>query len=133
LVIFGKHIDKIKYDSFKVGTILVILGEKPARYATIILLTAMLVITLLFIILGILPWPILLVFLTLEIYYKTIKFFSKRDQNRPPEGYPKEAWPLWFIVSAFIYNRNFGFLFFLGIIVGILIYHLTSFPAFVHI
>ena len=134
LVIFGKHIDKIKYDSFKkIRTLPVILGEKPARYSTIILLTAMLIITPLFVVLGILPWPTLLVFLTLGTYYKTIKFFNKPRPESPPESYPKEAWPLWFVGSAFIYNRNFGFLFFLGIIVGILLYHLTSFPAFVHI
>ena len=134
LVIFGKHIDKIEYDSTKkIRTLPVILGERSARYATIALLTAMLIITPVFVVLGILPWPAILVFLTLGLYFKTIRFFEKPRPESPPEDYPKESWPLWFVGSAFIYNRNFGFLFLLGIIIGIVLIHFSAFPAFIHI
>ncbi len=134
LVIFGKHIDKIDFDKQKhIRTLPVIFGEKRARYATIVFLTLMLVITPILVLFGILPWFTLLVFLSLKWYVNTVRFFLKPRPSEPPESYPKEAWPLWFVGSAFIFNRNFGFLFLSGIILGLLFMHFTTLPMFFHL
>jgi len=133
LVIFGKHIDKIDYDRQKgIRTLPVLLGERMARYATIAFLTLMIILTPVLIIFAILPWTTILVLLSMKWYLGTVKFFLKPRPAEPPEGYPKDTWPLWFVGSAFIFNRNFGFLFFLGIVLALIVMHVTSFPVFLH-
>ena len=112
-VLFGKHLDKLDFDSSKhIRTMPVLLGEARARQVTVVLSVLMYVSTaalavwqemwLLVLVLGAIPLLLLLV-----------RMFRTPKPEQPPEGY--RGWPLWFVGIAFIHNRRFGTLFVAGL------------------
>lgn len=129
-VLFGKHIDKIEDDTKKgIRTLPVILGEKRARAASIGIFVLMYVLAVALALVGILPWLVLLVFLSLKQARLAIKVFRQPKPVGPPEGYPKESWPLWFVGFAFLLNRNYGSLFMLALLLAVLLQTFTSIPV----
>jgi 1,4-dihydroxy-2-naphthoate octaprenyltransferase len=115
-VIFGKHIDKLAGDSEKhIRTLPVLVGETISRNAVMAMfllqyaLVAYLVVARFFtpvVLVVVLAYPTLR--LALSVYRRP------RPAGSPP-GYPRGAWPLWFVAFAFQHNRRFGALFLLGL------------------
>ncbi len=121
-VLFGKHIDKIEDDTKKgIHTLPVLLGERRARAASIGIFALMYLLVVPLVVLGVLPWLVLLVFLSLPRARLAVKVFRSPKPTGPPEGYPKESWPLWFVGFAFILNRDYGGLFMLSLLVAVVL------------
>ena len=118
----GKHTDKLLADSRKeVRTLPVIIGEKAARYVTMV---AILLAYLVFIYLVFFPryfTPILLIILfaipRAKLAFQTL---LKPRPETPPAGF--EYWPTWFSAVAFYHNRMFGGLMVLGLIIDTLLH-----------
>lgn len=117
-VIFGKHIDKLEGDRAKnIHTLPVLLGEKNARLAllgmTILqyLLVGYLVLT------GFFTPVMLVVLLALPMLRTVWTIYREPRPDSPPDFYPKDAWPTWFVSFAFVHNRRFGMWFLLGLLV----------------
>ncbi len=110
-VLFGKHLDKLTFDSAKgVRTLPVVLGEANARRTTQALVVLMYASTL-----ALAGWqrmPALVIVLgAMPLLITFLRFYNVPKPERPPEGY--RGWPLWFVGMAFIHNRRFG-LYFVG-------------------
>ena len=132
-VLFGKHIDKIEDDTKKgIRTLPVILGETQARTASIGIFVLMYALAAVLVFVGLLPWLVLLVFLSLKQASLAVRVFRSPKPAGPPEGYPKESWPLWFVGFAFLLNRNYGGLFMIALLLAVLLQAFTSVPVFLH-
>jgi 1,4-dihydroxy-2-naphthoate octaprenyltransferase len=133
-VLFGKHIDKIQDDTTKgIHTLPVRLGERRARAVSIGIFVLMYVLVLPLVFLGWLPWLVLLAFLSLPRARMAIKAFRAQKPSGPPEGYPKESWPLWFVGFAFLLNRDYGGLFMIGLFVAAVLQFLGVPFLFIHL
>jgi 1,4-dihydroxy-2-naphthoate octaprenyltransferase len=112
-VLFGKHLDKLEFDRSKgIRTMPIVLGERNARYVTIVLSVLMYAST---VVLAAVEgmWLLLHVMVGLPLLWQLIKFYRRPKPAEPPKGYP--GWPLWFVGMAFIHNRRFGMLFVAGL------------------
>jgi 1,4-dihydroxy-2-naphthoate octaprenyltransferase len=106
-VLMGKHIDKIPYDApTGTRTLPVLLGEPRARAATVGLLLAFYVTTVLAVLVGALPWPVLLVVVVVPTLVKVLEAFRAGRPAEPPEGFP--VWPLWFAAVCFVHVSRAG-------------------------
>ena len=133
-VLFGKHIDKIEDDTKKgIHTLPVLLGERRARAASIGIFVLMYVLIVPLVLVGWLPWLVLLTFLSLPRARLAIKAFRSPKPSGPPEGYPKESWPLWFVGFAFILNRDYGGLFMVSLLLAVILQGLGVPGLFVHL
>jgi len=129
-VIFGKHIDKIVDDTTKgIHTLPVRLGERRARAVAIGIFALMYLLVVPLVIVGWLPWLVLLVFLSLPRVRLAVKVFRSPKPAGPPEGFPKDSWPLWFVGFAFILNRDYGGLFMVSLL-GAVVLQALGLPAF---
>jgi hypothetical protein len=72
------------------------------------------------------------VFLTVPRLRLAVKVFQSPKPAGPPEGFPKESWPLWFVGFAFILNRDYGGLFMVSLLAAVVVQAL-GLPAFVHL
>jgi 1,4-dihydroxy-2-naphthoate octaprenyltransferase len=116
-VIFGKHIDKCDADKAKrIHTLPVLLGERNSRYAAIGMMVLMYVLVSALVLTGFFHWIMLIVWLALTILRNVLPQFLNPKPAAPPEWYPRDAWPLWFVSFAFIHNRRYGLLFLAGLI-----------------
>jgi 1,4-dihydroxy-2-naphthoate octaprenyltransferase len=116
-VLMGKHIDKIPYDApTGTRTLPVLLGEARARTATLVLLLAFYVTTLLAVAVGALPWPVLVVAGALPVLRKVAGTLRRPRPDAPPAGFP--VWPLWFAAIMFVHVRRAGGLLVLGLLVA---------------
>lgn len=121
-VIFGKHIDKLDGDQAKgIHTLPVLIGEKAARYLVIgimllpYLLVAFLITTRFF-------TPVMLMILaSTPRLREVVPVFFKTKPSERPETFPQGqgGWPLYFASLAFVYNRTFGSIFVLSLIVEV--------------
>lgn len=122
LVLFGKHLDKIKEDSAKgVRTLPVILGEQSTKKVSKILIAISYALVFL-IFLTIKKYGILITYISLP---RAIKAIQGLDLQKPdsldgvPEFYPKNFWPMWYVGGAFILNFDFGLTYSLGLALSI--------------
>jgi 1,4-dihydroxy-2-naphthoate octaprenyltransferase len=122
-VIFGKHIDKYQVDKDKgIHTMPVLLGEKAARVAVVGMTVLQYLLVLYLVVTGFFSPVLLIVVLALPTFFKTfLAMYRYSKPDEPPEEYPKESWPLWFVASAFIHNRTFGEWFLLGLIFNVIV------------
>jgi len=121
-VLFGKHIDKYEEDKRKgIRTLPVILGEKNARMVVLGMLVLQYLSVIYLVLTGFFTPFMLIVLLALPVFVKVWKAYSNPRPDAPPEGYPPEAWPLWYVALAFWHNRRFGTLYLLGLIIEALI------------
>lgn len=121
-VIFGKHIDKAEIDRAKgIHTLPVIIGEKAARYTVLGMMIAMLASVVYLVIVGYFTPVMLVTLLAITALPRVFRLFSQPKPAAPPDWYPKEGWPLWFVGFAFYFNRRFGLLFMLGLVAELII------------
>jgi 1,4-dihydroxy-2-naphthoate octaprenyltransferase len=129
-VLFGKHIDKLKEDKIKrVYTLPVILGEKNSRWVTIIIWGIQYLLVGWLIITGYLGFAMAVVVLALPKYFWAVRIFSKPRPLTEPETLEKGVWPLYLSAHAFIYNKRFGLLFLLGLIIDLVLLKMGIIPG----
>ncbi len=117
-VLFGKHIDKYEDDRKKgIRTLPVILGEKGARMTVLGMLILQYVSVIYLVLTGFFTPFMLIVLLAIPVFIKVWKAYTNPKPESPPEGYPPEAWPLWYVALAFWHNRRFGTLYLIGLII----------------
>ena len=122
-VIFGKHIDKYQVDKDKgIHTLPVLLGERAARTLVVLMTGAQYLLVLYLVIIGFFTPVLLVVFLALPVFFKVfLAMYRHPKPSERPEEYPADAWPLWFVATAFAHNRRFGLLFLLGLLADALL------------
>ena len=122
-VLFGKHIDKLKEDKKKrVNTLPVIIGEKAARYTNISMWIVQFLLVFSLILAGKLTFAMLIVLFALPKLFWAIRIFAKPRPDSEPEDLDKGVWPLYLSAHAFVYNRRFGGLFLIGLILDIVFF-----------
>jgi 1,4-dihydroxy-2-naphthoate octaprenyltransferase len=115
-VLFGKHIDKLGDDAAKhIRTLPVLLGERTARYTTIVMFTLEYLLVIGLVLSGYVSVLLLVVLFALQWYVRAIRAYSHPRPTGPPPEYPPNIWPLWFAAFAFQHTRRFGSLFLLGL------------------
>jgi 1,4-dihydroxy-2-naphthoate polyprenyltransferase len=119
-VLFGKHIDKIGYDTeLGVKTVPVILGAA----ATKIVLKALIIIAYSavvgLVLTRFLPVWSLISLLALPRASLLFRTLSKPKPTEPPPG--AIMWPIWYLGFVFGLNRRFGALYVLGLILSVLL------------
>jgi 1,4-dihydroxy-2-naphthoate octaprenyltransferase len=117
-VLFGKHIDKIDYDTkLGVKTVPVLLGEAATKTA----LKALIVIAYAAVI-GLVAAKFLPVWslVSLLALPRANRLFRTLSQPRPKER-PAGAimWPIWYLGYVFNHNRRFGALYVFGLILSV--------------
>ena len=121
-VLFGKHIDKsIEDRKKKVFTLPVILGEKVSRWTTIVLWLVQYLLVAWLIVDGYLGYGVAIVVLAIPKYIWAAKIFAQPRPTVKPEGELGKTWPLYLVDHAFQYNKRFGLLFLLGLIIDLVI------------
>jgi 1,4-dihydroxy-2-naphthoate octaprenyltransferase len=120
VVLFGKHIDKAPADQAKgIRTLPVLLGERVSKVAVLVmiavqwLLLAWLVLTQ-----ALTPWVLLAAYAWPRIKHIWLAYTNPRP-SVPPEGFPPDVWPLWYVAFAFSYTRRFGLGFLAGLIIDV--------------
>lgn len=128
--LFGKHTDKLDMDAeMHIRTLPVLLGESLARYTTLFVIVLQYVIVVYLVIAGFFTPLMLLVFLSLPMFFRTVvPMYRHPRPTERPEDYPADVWPLWFVASAFAFSRRFGILF-LGSLILDTILRLLLLPA----
>jgi 1,4-dihydroxy-2-naphthoate octaprenyltransferase len=121
-VLFGKHTDKIDQDKEKgVHTLPVIIGEAASRFSTIGLWIIQYLILGYLIATQKISLPMVIVAFALYKFFKTSKIFINPRPKEAPPDLPAGVWPLYLVAGSFSYNRQFGLLFLLGLIVDALL------------
>jgi len=119
-VLFGKHTDKLEADRAKnIRTLPVLLGEPLARLGVVAMLIVQLVLTLGLVVGGALGWPLLVVLGALPSLRQTIVVFLRPRPTTRPEAFPAHIWPIYLVAYAFRYNRTFGLLFLIGLLIDL--------------
>ncbi|MEE4196200.1 MAG: prenyltransferase [Bacteroidales bacterium] len=122
-VLLGKHTDKLQEDKSKgIRTLPVIIGEKASRISVIALWVLQYALVIYLVVTGQLGPAILIVFLSIPKFIKESKIMAKKRPEKAPEGELGQGWPLYLVHRAFIFNRSFGMLFLLGLIVDVIIF-----------
>jgi len=120
-VLFGKHADKMKLDKAKkIYTLPVILGEAVSRYLVILMWIIQYVLIAYLVYKGNFSWVMVIVLFSLPKLISSIKVYLKPRPEEAPEGF-EDSWPLYLVQFAFLYNRRFGSLFLLALIIDILV------------
>lgn len=121
-VLFGKHTDKLAQDRKKgVYTLPVILKEKLARYSTIGIWISQ------YVLVGIMIWyrmagPVMaIVLIALPKLVWASRIFARPRPEKEPDDLPPNTWPLYLSAHAFQYNKRFGTLFLLGLIIDVVL------------
>jgi len=123
-VLFGKHIDKLDADSDKnIYTLPVLLGEKLSRHCVLGMLVLQFFVISYLVGVGYFHWVMLGVLLAAPSLKRVRQVFSHPRPSSPPPELPKGVWPLYFVATAFWYNRRFGFLFLLGLLIDTALSH----------
>jgi 1,4-dihydroxy-2-naphthoate octaprenyltransferase len=124
-VLLGKHTDKLQEDKSKgIKTLPVIIGEKASRYTVIGLWILQYALVIYLVFTDQLGPAILLVLLSIPKFVKESKVMTKRRPEKAPEGELGQGWPLYLVHRAFVFNRAFGMLFLVGLIIDLVIFKL---------
>ncbi len=116
-VLMGKHIDKLPWDEPReIGTLPVLLGERPARYITLGMMVGFYVAVSVCVVFGALPLYALVTVLAAQRLVPVWRAYIRPRPSEPPKGYP--VWPLWYAPAAFVHARRAGSLFVLGLAAG---------------
>lgn len=111
-VLFGKHIDKLDADSDKkIRTLPVLLGEKNSRYSVVGMLIAQFFVVAYLVATGYFHPVMLGVLIVAPSLGRIWQVYRYPRPKSPPPELPKGVWPLYFVATAFWYNRRFGSVF----------------------
>jgi len=117
IVLFGKHIDKIPWDSVRgVRTLPVLLGHKLARFSVLALILFQFLMLFALVAFDFLAWPVLITLLGATFLLKLFPVYLRDTPAQPPADYPSNVWPLWYSAHAFVHCRRFGILYMLGLL-----------------
>lgn len=117
-VIFGKHIDKLNDDKERgIHTLPVLLGEQNARRGLMLMTVLQYLLVFYLVLIRFFTPAMLVVLLSYPLLRQVWGIYRAPRPDSPPDFYPKDAWPLWFVSFAFIHNRRFGTWFMLGLLV----------------
>lgn len=119
-VLFGKHIDKIDYDTpLGVKTVPVLLGEETTKKVLEALIVVAYAAVAGLVVTRFIPVWSLLSLLALPRAKQLFQVLSKpRPAVKPPEAV---AWPIWYLGFVFGHNRRFGALYVFGLVLGVLL------------
>jgi 1,4-dihydroxy-2-naphthoate octaprenyltransferase len=123
-VIFGKHIDKLMIDKSKgIHTLPVVIGEKAARYAVLVMMILPYFFTGYLIAIRFFTPVMAIVLFALPTFLKVYPILLKPKPAERPADFPdgQGGWPLYFAPMAFWNNRSFGTLFMLGLLADVLL------------
>lgn len=116
-VLLGKHIDKIPYDQpLGIRTLPVILGAALARVTTLVMMIGFYLLVGAMVLVGAMPWPVLLVAAALPRLVKVWPYFRRPPPDEPPPDFP--VWPLWYAALAWVHVRQAGGLLVIGLAIG---------------
>lgn len=119
-VLFGKHIDKIEYDTkLGVKTVPVLLGEGATRTALKALIFVAYAATVGLVATRFLPVWSLITLLALPRARQLFRILGDPRPKEPPPG--ALMWPIWYLGFVFNHNRRFGSLYVLGLILSVLL------------
>jgi len=119
-VLFGKHIDKIEYDTkLGVKTVPVLLGEATTKTALKALIIIAYAAVIGLVVTRFLPvWSLI----TLLALPRANQLFRTLSEPRPKEAPPGAImWPIWYLGFVFNHNRRFGALYVFGLILSVLL------------
>jgi len=121
--LLGKHIDKYELDREKhVYTLPVAIGERAARVLAVGLVVLQFLVTTYLIVVGFFTPIVAVVAISIPSFFKDmVKMYRKPKPEGRPDWYPEDAWPLWFVGSAFVFTRRFGGLYVVGVLIDTLI------------
>jgi 1,4-dihydroxy-2-naphthoate octaprenyltransferase len=116
-ILTGKHIDQMAFDA-GIGnrTLPVLLGERAARAVNRATIVLIYVVTAALIALGQLTPFVAIVALALPRGLRAVSVMSRPRPAAPPAGYV--GWPLWYHRVCLEHNRQFGWLYILGLAAG---------------
>ncbi len=121
-ILLGKHLDQMAFDrSKKQNTLPVILGTDRAKLLSSALIIFMYLLVLVFVALREITAFALLVFINLPRAVRAVNVFLSPKPKVPPKGYV--GWPLWYHRYGLFNNRNFGWLFIIGLLTGAALGH----------
>ena len=121
-VLFGKHTDKLSFDSEKkIRTLPVILGESLSRKVTVALLLAQYPVIAWLVYTGFFHPVMLVSFASMLSLRRVFDVFSRPRPERPPSSLPEGVWPLWFVGAAFWFTRRYSAFFLLGLVLDVAI------------
>lgn len=119
-VLFGKHIDKIDYDTqLGVKTVPVILGEATTKTVLKGLIVIAYAAVIGLVLTRFLPVWSLISLLALPRASLLFRTLSQPKPKEPPAG--AIMWPIWYLGFVFSHNRRFGALYVLGLILSVLL------------
>ena len=121
-VLFGKHIDKLEQDQAKgIHTLPVILGEKTARTAVLVMIALMYLLVGYLVLIGYFSPVMVIVLVGLTALPGLWKMYQAPKPKEEPADLPKGIWPLYFSAASFGHNRRYGTLFLLGLILELVL------------
>ena len=117
-ILVGKHIDQRMFDEGKhQRTLPVLLGERRARALNRAAVMGMYVVILGGIAVGSITPFALVVLIAAPRALRALKVMSEPAPAEPPAGYV--GWPLWYHRVCLVHNRAFGWLYVLGLGLGV--------------
>lgn len=118
-ILIGKHIDQRDFDIHKgIRTLPVLLGERTARILNIGAIVLMYAIMATLILLHHLTPFAALTLIALPRAFHALSVLSRQRPHSPPDGYI--GWPLWYHRVCLLHNRAFGWLYILGLAIGVI-------------
>ena len=116
-ILVGKHIDQRDFDIAKgIHTLPVLIGEPAACKLNLLLVVLMYLIVAVLVVLGRLTPFALLILVALPRAWHAMSTFLRPRPTEAPAGYI--GWPLWYHRVSLMHNRQFGWLYILGLALG---------------
>jgi 1,4-dihydroxy-2-naphthoate octaprenyltransferase len=126
-VLFGKHIDKLREDEAKrIRTLPVLLGERASRVTVVAMLVAQFAVLGYLVATGYFTPAVVVVLLAAPSLRRVWSVFREPRPEAPPPELPEGVWPLYFVATAFWYNRRFGGLLLVGLLGDLLLTRLLA-------
>jgi 1,4-dihydroxy-2-naphthoate octaprenyltransferase len=121
-VLFGKHTDKLSFDSDKgIRTLPVLLGESLSRKVTVALLLAQYPVIGYLIYTGFFHPVMLISFASMFSLKRVFEVFAHPRPERAPSSLPEGVWPLWFVGVTFWFTRRYSGFFLIGLVLDVIL------------
>lgn len=118
-ILHSNNMRDVKFDgSFGIKTIPILIGEKFSKYFYYFLIIGAYLSIVIFVLLGLLPWPALLNFITLPTAIKLIKM----AKNIPPNGVERFEYGTKYNLLTAQFNMQFGLTLASGLLVAYLFF-----------